>query len=90
MGSWAVVAQYAYGDAYQTDFVRRGLESKEQALDELRSLVATYLPTANIMEKWRRVYRYDDQVSYLVEIKGKITTWQCTLRIVERVEVTEL
>ncbi|MBV1941213.1 hypothetical protein [Streptomyces sp. BV286] len=82
MGNWAVIAQYYNGESY-TEFICRGRETKDQALEELRAVLHTYLPSKNIVEKRRRVYRFADQESYLVVIKGKLTEWECTLRIVE-------
>ncbi|WAU82035.1 hypothetical protein O1Q96_20960 [Streptomyces sp. Qhu-G9] len=84
MGNWAVIAQYFNGELY-TEFICRGRETKDQALEELRAVLHTYLPSKNIVEKRRRVYRLADQESYLVVIKGKLTEWECTLRIAELV-----
>ncbi|MEU9879603.1 hypothetical protein [Streptomyces phaeochromogenes] len=82
MGNWAVVVQY-YSDTYRTEFIRRGLETKEQALEELRAAVHTYLPSKHVVEQWRQVYRFADQESYLVVIKGRLTKWECSLRVAE-------
>ncbi|MFI6279106.1 hypothetical protein [Streptomyces sp. NPDC050988] len=82
MGNWVVIAQYD-NDTYRTEFVRRGLETKEQALEELRAAVHTYVPSRHVVEQWRQVYRFADQESYLVVIKGRLTKWECTLRIAE-------
>ncbi|MFI6376525.1 hypothetical protein [Streptomyces sp. NPDC050546] len=79
-----MIAEY-YSDTYRTEFVCRGQETKGQALEALRAAVHTYVPSKNIVEKWRRVYRFADQESYLVVIKGKLTQWECTLRIAELV-----
>ncbi|MFE9681872.1 hypothetical protein [Streptomyces sp. NPDC006285] len=83
MGNWAVIAQYFTGESYRTEFICRGRETKDQALEELRAVLHTYVPSKNIIEKRRRVYRFADQESYLVVIKGRLTEWECTLRIVE-------
>ncbi|MEV2213421.1 hypothetical protein AB0H86_18540 [Streptomyces sp. NPDC050997] len=85
MGNWAVIAQYCYGESCRTEFICRGRETKDQALGELRAVLHTYVPSRNIVEKRRRVYRFADQESYLVVIKGKLTEWECTLRIAELV-----
>lgn len=85
MGNWVVIAQYSYSEAYRTEFICRGLETKDQALNALRAALHTYLPSKNIVEKRRHVYRFADQESYLVVIKGKLTEWECTLRIAELV-----
>ncbi|MGW0915345.1 hypothetical protein ACWD1Z_26880 [Streptomyces sp. NPDC002784] len=82
MGDWVVIAEY-YSDVYRTEFIRRGLETKDQALTALRAAVHTYVPSKNIVEKRRRVYRFTDQETYLVVIKGKLSEWECTLRIAE-------
>lgn len=84
MGNWAVIAQY-FNDAYRTEFICRGRETKDQALEELRAVVHTYVPSKTIVEQWRHVYRFADQESYLVVIKGRLTKWECTLRIAELV-----
>ncbi|MFD9883448.1 hypothetical protein ACFWZT_18550 [Streptomyces alboflavus] len=84
MGNWVVIAEY-YSDVYRTEFVRRGLETKLQALEALRAALFTYVPSKNLVEKRRRVYRFADQETYLVVIKGKLTQWECTLRIAELV-----
>lgn len=84
MGNWVVIVEY-YSDMYRTEFIRRGLETKDQALKELRAAVHTYLPSRSIVEKRRRVYRFADQETYLVVIKGKLSEWECTLRIAELV-----
>ncbi|MCZ4512886.1 hypothetical protein O3Q52_32945 [Streptomyces sp. ActVer] len=84
MGNWVVIVQY-YSDTYRTEFIRRGLETKEQALEELRAALHTYLPSKAIVEKRRHVYRFADQESYLVVIKGRLTEWECTLRVAELV-----
>lgn len=83
MGNWGVIAQYSYGETYRTEFICRGQESKDQALKALRAALPTYLPSKNIIEKRRQVYRFADQESYLVVIKGKLTEWECTLRVTE-------
>ncbi|WEH13534.1 hypothetical protein [Streptomyces sp. VNUA24] len=83
MGNWAVVAQYGHNEMYRTEFVWRGKTSKEEALDALRAAVHTYVPSKHLVEKRRQVYRFSDQESYLVVIKGKLTEWECTLRIAE-------
>lgn len=85
MGNWAVIAQYYNGDSHKTEFICRGRETKNQALEELRAVLHTYVPSKHIVEKRRRVYRFADQESYLVIIKGKLTEWECTLRIAELV-----
>ncbi|MGX1913491.1 hypothetical protein ACWIID_32325 [Streptomyces phaeochromogenes] len=82
MGNWVVIVQYD-NDTYRTEFIRRGLETKEQALEELRAAVHTYVPSKHVVEQWRQVYRFADQESYLVVIKGRITKWECALRIAE-------
>jgi hypothetical protein len=82
MGNWVVVAQYE-NDTYRTEFIRRGLETKEQALEELHAAAHTYVPSKHVVEQWRQVYRFADQESYLVVIKGRLTKWECTLRIAE-------
>ncbi|QWB27350.1 MULTISPECIES: hypothetical protein [Streptomyces] len=82
MGNWVVIAEY-YSDTYRTEFICRGQETKDQALNALRAALHTYLPSKNIVEKRRRVYRFADQESYLVVIKGRLTEWECTLRIAE-------
>ncbi|WP_327686150.1 hypothetical protein [Streptomyces sp. NBC_00467] len=51
----------------------------------LRAALHTYVPSKNIVEKRRHVYRFADQESYLVVIKGKLTQWECSLRIAELV-----
>ncbi|MFE7277597.1 hypothetical protein [Streptomyces sp. NPDC057623] len=84
MGNWVVIAEY-YSDVYRTEFIRRGLETKDQALEALRAALHTYVPSKNIVEKRRRVYRFADEETYLVVIKGKLTEWECTLRIAELV-----
>ncbi|GGX18969.1 hypothetical protein [Streptomyces lomondensis] len=84
MGNWVVIAEY-YSDVYRTEFICRGLETKDQALKELRAALHTYVPSKNIIEKRRHVYRFADQESYLVVIKGKLTEWECSLRIAELV-----
>lgn len=83
MGNWAVVSQYGFGEAYETEFVRSGLETKERALAELRAVLRTYVPRKSIRERWRRVYRFADQETYLVVIKGATWTFECTLRVAE-------
>ncbi|MGV9843515.1 hypothetical protein ACWDUB_15610 [Streptomyces fungicidicus] len=83
-GNWVVTAEY-YSDTYRTEFIRRGLETKDEALKALRAALHTYSPSKNIVEKRRRVYRFADQESYLVVIEGKLTEWECTLRIAELV-----
>lgn len=82
MGSWVVIAEY-YSDVYRTEFICRGLETKDQALEALRAALHTYVPSKNIVEKRRHVYRYADQETYLVVIKGRLSEWECTLRIAE-------
>ncbi|MEU5343809.1 MULTISPECIES: hypothetical protein [unclassified Streptomyces] len=84
MGDWAVIAQYS-NDTYRTEFICRGQETKDQALKALRAALYTYLPSKSIVEKRRRVYRFADQESYLVVIKGRLSEWECTLRVVELV-----
>ncbi|MDT7847588.1 hypothetical protein [Streptomyces justiciae] len=84
MGNWVVIAEY-YSDVHRTEFIGRGLETKDQALNALRAAVDTYLPSKNIVEKRRQVYRFTDQETYLVVIKGKLTQWECALRIAELV-----
>lgn len=81
MGNWVVIAEY-YSDVYRTEFICRGLE-KDQALEALRAALHTYVPSKNIVEKRRHVYRYADQETYLVVIKGRLSEWECTLRIAE-------
>ncbi|WP_369034440.1 MULTISPECIES: hypothetical protein [Streptomyces] len=83
MGNWVVIAQYFNGETHSTEFICRGRETKGQALEELRAVLHTYLPSKNIIEKRRRVYRFTDQESYLVVIKGRLTEWECTLRVAE-------
>lgn len=85
MGNWVVIAEYYDGEAYRTEFICRGRETKDQALKALRAALHTYLPSKNIVEKRRHVYRFANQESYLVVIKGKLTEWECTLRIAELV-----
>jgi hypothetical protein len=85
MGNWVVIAQYDYGEHYVTNIIRDGLDTRGQALEELRAAVHTYLPTKRIVESWRRVYRLDDRASYLVVIKGMASRWYCTLRVAELV-----
>ncbi|MFE7764416.1 hypothetical protein [Streptomyces sp. NPDC057438] len=85
MGNWVVIAQYGHSEAYRTDFVRRGIGTREQALEALRAAVHTYVPSKHIVEKRRQVYRFADQESFLVVIKGKLTEWECTLRVAELV-----
>ncbi|TLS46272.1 hypothetical protein FE633_10035 [Streptomyces montanus] len=85
MGNWVVIAQYDYGDSYVTNIIRDGLDTRDQALEELRAAVHTYLPRKGIVESWRRVYRFDDRASYLVLIKGMTSRWYCTLRVAELV-----
>ncbi|MEV2227745.1 hypothetical protein AB0H69_04035 [Streptomyces phaeochromogenes] len=82
MGDWVVTAEY-YSDTYRTEFICRGLETKDQALKALRAALHTYLPSKAIVEKRRHVYRFADQESYLVVIKGRLTEWECTLRVAE-------
>lgn len=84
MGNWVVIAEY-YSDVYRTEFICRGLETKDQALKALRAALHTYAPSKHIVEKRRHVYRFADQETYLVVIKGKLTEWECTLRIAELV-----
>ncbi|MGA4844244.1 hypothetical protein [Streptomyces sp. G45] len=84
MGHWVVIAQYT-SDVYRTDFIRRGLETKAEALTALRAALSTYVPSKNIIEKRRHVYRFADQETYLVVIKGKLTQWECTLRVARMV-----
>ncbi|WJV51014.1 hypothetical protein [Streptomyces flavofungini] len=84
MGKWAVIVQYS-SDVYRTEFLCQGLESKVQALEALREALCTYVPSKKIVEKRRRVYRFVDQETYLVVITGKLTQWECTLRIAELV-----
>ncbi|WP_328769391.1 hypothetical protein [Streptomyces sp. NBC_00286] len=84
MGNWAVIAQCGSNpDFYGTTIIRRGLGTKDSALEELHAVVHTYLPNKRIREKWRQVYRFADQESYLVVIKGQMTEWECTLRVAE-------
>jgi hypothetical protein len=85
MGNWVVIAQYSHNEMYRTEFICRGKETKDHALQALRAALHTYLPSRNIMEKRRHVYRFADQESYLVVIKGKLTEWECTLRVAELV-----
>jgi hypothetical protein len=87
MGNWVVVAQYS-SDVYKTEFICDGHETKDQALKALRAAVHTYVPSQHIVEKRRRVYRLADQESYLVVIKGRLTEWECTLRIAELISDT--
>ncbi|MFJ3670342.1 hypothetical protein ACIPSE_28200 [Streptomyces sp. NPDC090106] len=82
MGNWVVIAEY-YSDVHRTEFVHRGLETKEHALTALRGALHTYVPSKNIVEKRRHVYRFTDRETYLVVIKGKLTEWECTLRVAE-------
>ncbi|KAA0921540.1 hypothetical protein [Streptomyces apricus] len=84
MGEWVVIAEY-YSDVHRTEFVCRGQETRDQALEALRKAVHTYAPSRHIAEKRRQVYRLDGQESYLVVIKGKLTQWECTLRVAELV-----
>ncbi|MFJ5265289.1 hypothetical protein ACIQAC_32965 [Streptomyces sp. NPDC088387] len=88
MGDWAVIVQYGAGETYKTEFVGSGWGTKEQALEELRAAAHTYVPSRSLIEKRRRVYRLSDQESYLVVIRGKMTEWECTLRIAELVSDT--
>ncbi|WP_051745492.1 hypothetical protein [Streptomyces yerevanensis] len=84
MGSWAVIAQYGYArDYYETTIIRRGLGTKDHALEELRAVLHTYRPAKGIREQWRQVYRFADLESYLLVIKGQVTEWKCTLRVAE-------
>ncbi|MDW4908763.1 hypothetical protein RB628_26345 [Streptomyces sp. ADMS] len=83
MGNWAVIVQYQVGDSYTTEFICHGRETKDQALEELRAVLHTYLPTGNIRERWRHVYRFADRESYLVVIKGMTWKWECALRVAE-------
>ncbi|MEH0638409.1 hypothetical protein QBA35_34805 [Streptomyces bottropensis] len=85
MGDWVVIAQYSHGEMYRTEFICRGKDTKDQALEALRAALRTYLPSKNIIEKRRLVYRFADQESYLVVIKGKLTEWECVLRVAELV-----
>ncbi|MEU9781646.1 hypothetical protein AB0H92_11830 [Streptomyces phaeochromogenes] len=85
MGNWVVVAQYDFNEVHVTEFIRRGQETKDQALEELRAALHSYLPRKSIVEQWRHVYRFTDQESYLLVIKGKVTKWECTLRVAELV-----
>ncbi|SDK05033.1 hypothetical protein [Streptomyces indicus] len=85
MGRWAVISQYHYNEKDRIDFIRQGLETKDEALEELRAALPTYLPASGLLEQWRRVYRLPDQETYLVVIKGMVTKWTCTLRIAELV-----
>ncbi|WP_055620481.1 hypothetical protein [Streptomyces sp. JHA19] len=82
MGDWVVIAEY-YSDVHRTEFIRRGLETRDQALEALREALHTYTPSKKIIEKRRQVYRFADQETYLVVIKGKLTEWECTLRVGE-------
>lgn len=84
MGNWVVIAEY-YSDVCRTEFICRGLETKDQALKVLRAALHTYVPSKHIVEKRRQVYRFAGQETYLVVIKGKLTEWECTLRIAELV-----
>ncbi|MFD0416747.1 hypothetical protein [Streptomyces sp. NPDC127108] len=84
MGDWVVVAEY-YSDVHRTEFICRGLETKAQALEALRGALSSYVPSKNLVEKRRRVYRLAGQETYLVVIKGRLTQWECTLRIAELV-----
>ncbi|MBC9718798.1 hypothetical protein H9Y04_40355 [Streptomyces sp. TRM66268-LWL] len=54
-------------------------------MEELRALVHTYLPSKNIIEQWRHVYRFAGQETYLVVVKGVMSKWECTLSVVELV-----
>ncbi|WP_105969115.1 hypothetical protein [Streptomyces geranii] len=83
MGNWAAIVQYFNGESHSTEFICHGRETKAQALEELRAVLHTYVPSKNIVEKRRRVYRFADHESYLVVIKGRLTEWECTLRVVE-------
>ncbi|MBZ3906121.1 MULTISPECIES: hypothetical protein [Streptomyces] len=83
MGNWCVMVQYAHGETYRTEFVVRGQATKEEALKALRAAVHTYVPSRSLIEKRRQVYRFTDQEAYLVVIKGKLTEWECTLRVME-------
>ncbi|WP_199552966.1 hypothetical protein [Streptomyces sp. N35] len=85
MGRWTVIAQYQYGETYRTEFVRRGLETRSEALEELRAALHSYRPSVRLVEQWRQVYRLADRDSYLVVIKGKVSKWECTLQIAELV-----
>ena len=82
MGNWVVIAQYS-SDVHKTEFICRGQETKDQALKALRAVLHTYLPSKSIVEKRRHVYRFADQESYLVVIKGRMTEWECTLCVAE-------
>ncbi|MFI9830852.1 hypothetical protein ACIHIX_24570 [Streptomyces sp. NPDC051913] len=84
MGDWVVTAEY-YSDVHRTEFICRGMETREEALTALRAALPTYVPSKNIIEKRRQVYRFADQETYLVVIKGKLTQWECTLRIAQLV-----
>jgi hypothetical protein len=85
MGNWAAIVQYHYNDVHETEFICRGQETKDQALGELRAALHTYVPSRHLVEQWRQVYRFADQESYLVVIKGMVTKWECTLRVAELV-----
>jgi hypothetical protein len=87
MGNWAVIVQYfeSGGGRCGGGLICRGRATKDQALDELRAVLHTYVPTKGIIEERRQVYRFADQESYLVVIKGQVTMWECTLRVAELV-----
>ncbi|MFC9133367.1 hypothetical protein ACFT4A_41895 [Streptomyces sp. NPDC057099] len=84
VGNWVVIAEY-YSDTYRTEFICRGQETKDRALKALRAVLHTYVPSKYVVEKRRQVYRFADQESYLVVIKGRLTEWECTLRVAELV-----
>ncbi|MFC8350096.1 hypothetical protein [Streptomyces sp. NPDC057280] len=84
MGEWVVIAEY-YSDVHRTEFIRRDLETKEQALTALRAALHTYVPSKNIIEKRRQVYRFADHETYRVVIRGKLSEWDCTLRVAQLV-----
>ncbi len=84
MGRWAVIVQH-HDDTGRTEFLRRGLETKSEALEELRAALHSYLPAGGLIEQRRRVYRRPDQETYLVVIKGMVSKWQYTLYVAELV-----
>ncbi|NSL42937.1 hypothetical protein [Streptomyces sp. 8P21H-1] len=84
VGDWVVIAEYC-SDVYRTEFICRGQETKDQALAALRAVLHTYVPNKSLVEKRRQVYRSGDRESYLVVIKGRLTQWECTLRVAELV-----
>lgn len=83
LGSWGVIAQYRYGEVYRTDFLCHGRVTKDHALDELRAVLHTCVPSRNIAEQWRHGYRFADRETFLLVVEGRMTKWEYTLRTVE-------